>query len=94
MGSTVPSSLYHFINLFSAKTGLITVSAAAIPSPSLPSGSSMIATSTRLVHNHPLAQKFLSVQALNGRLSLRLRRHFYKTKPSGLATVLVFDHSR
>jgi len=90
---STPSSLYHLVNLFSAKTGLITLSAAAIIHPPSP-GSSLVGTGTGLIHTYLFAQEFLPVKALNGRLSLRLRRHFYKTKPPGLAIVLVFDHSR
>ena len=97
-----PSPLYHFINLSSAlklnclnETGLILIAipaTAIIHSPS--PRSSLIGASTGLIHTDLFAQEFLAVQALNRRLSLRLRRHFYKTKPPGLATVLVFDHSR
>src|SRR5512143_3181179 len=88
-----PSPLCHFISLFSAKTGLITVPAAAIiHSPS--SCSSLIGASTGLIHTDWFAQKFFPVKALNGCLGLRLGGHFYKTEPSGLTTVLVFDHSR
>ncbi len=87
-----PSPLYHFINLFSALTGLITVSPAAIIHP--PSlHSPLIGASTSLIHTQLLAQEFFPVKALNRRLGLRLGGHFYETKPPGLAIVLVFDHS-
>ncbi len=93
MEPAVSSSLYHWFNLFSAESELITVPATAIIHSSTP-GPSLIGTGPGLIHTDLFAQEVLPVKALYGRLSLRLRGHLHKTKTPGLAIVLVFDHSR
>jgi hypothetical protein len=81
-----------WVDLFSAKTGLITVSAAAvIHSPS--AGSSLVPAGPRLTDTDLFAQELFPVKALNCRLGLRLRCHFHKAKTPGLAGIFVFDHS-
>ena len=70
----------------------ITVTQSSVMTP-LPTGTSPVGARTCLIHTHLFAQEFSPIKALNRRLGLTLLKHFYKTKPFGLPSELVFDHS-